>query len=164
VTTPGAGIGQPGRKERPDRAERPDRVIQRGRSKAYRPLTPDVRRRALEAGIAAFEAGEFFEAHELLEPAWMGTADPSERDLYQGLIKLAAGYVHAVRGNPLGVANNLRGARERLAAVVDAGGPDGGLDLPALVADIDGALAVVATIPPDAPAPLRLVAPTLRRR
>jgi hypothetical protein len=152
VTTSGTTVG------------RPDRVVQRGRSKAYRPLTPAARRRAFEAGLAAYDAGDYFEAHELLEPAWMGTADPSERDLYQGLIKLAAGYVHAVRGNPLGVANNLTGARERLAAVVEAGGPDGGLDLPVLIADIDRALAAVAGFPADARAPLPLPAPALRRR
>jgi predicted metal-dependent hydrolase len=146
------------------RTDRPDRVVQRGRSKAYRPLTADARRRALRDGLAAYERGDYFEAHERLEPAWMGTADPAERDLYQGLIKLAAGYVHAVRGNPLGVANNLAGARERLAAVVEAGGPDGGLDLPAFVADIDAALEAIASLPADAGAPLPLAAPTLHRR
>jgi len=30
----------------------------------------------------------------------------AEKALYQGLIKLAAGYVHAVRGNPIGVTRN----------------------------------------------------------
>ena len=76
----------------------------------------------------------------------MGTDDPVERDLHQGLIKLAAGYVHAVRGNPEGMLKNLRGARERLEAVAIAGAsglaiaalPGGGqLDVPALVTAID---------------------------
>src|SRR5215210_4003995 len=98
-------------------------VIQGGRAKAYRPLPEARRRAAFLAGVAAYERGDFFEAHELLEPAWMGTDDPLERDLHQGLIKLAAGYVHAVRGNPEGMLKNLRGARERLAAVVTAGLP-----------------------------------------
>ena len=66
----------------------------------------------------------------------MGSSDPAERDLYQGLIKLAAAFVHDVRGNPLGVAKNLRGARERLADAL-APGRDSGLDMPALVAAID---------------------------
>ena len=43
----------------------------------------------------------------------MGTADIGERELYQGLIKVAAGFVHAVRGNPPGIARNLEGARDR---------------------------------------------------
>ncbi len=127
-------------------------VLQGGRAKAYRPLAQPARRTAFLAGIAAYRRGEFFEAHELLEPAWMGTRDAAERDLHQGLIKLAAGYVHAVRGNPQGMMKNLRGARERLAAVVAAGlppiamplngSPD--LDLPALVASIDRRLADLA--------------------
>jgi hypothetical protein len=118
-----------------------------GRAKAYRPLPPAERAAATAAGIAAFERGDFFEAHELLEPAWMGTDDPTERSFHQGLIKLAAAYVHAVRGNPLGVAKNLDGARAHLAdAAADAvrdpaeagdRAPSAGLDLPALIAEID---------------------------
>ena len=46
----------------------------------------------------------------------MGTADLAERALIQGLIKVAAADVHAVRGNPAGVRRNLEGARERLDA------------------------------------------------
>jgi hypothetical protein len=125
------------------RAEVRRTVLQGGRAKAYRPLAEAERRSAFLAGVAAYERGDFFEAHELLEPAWMGTDDPVERDLYQGLIKLAAGYVHAVRGNPEGMLKNLRGARERLAAV-GTGAPTIGLlpsgtplDVPALVVAID---------------------------
>jgi hypothetical protein len=120
-------------------------VLQGGRAKAYRPLSEADRRRAFLAGVAAYERGDFFLAHELLEPAWMGTDDPVERDLHQGLIKLAAGYVHAVRGNPEGMLKNLRGARERLGAVSAAAAPPaiaslpggGALDVAALVAAID---------------------------
>ena len=88
-----------------------------GRAKALRPIPPPRRIAALDAGLDAFVAGEYFEAHELLEPAWMGTRDPVERDLYQGLIELAAAGVHAWRRNPEGVRKNLEGARLRLAAV-----------------------------------------------
>jgi DUF309 family protein family protein len=119
-------------------------VVQGGRAKAYRPLAEADRRTAFLAGLAAYERGDFFEAHELLEPAWMGTDDPVERDLHQGLIKLAAGYVHAVRGNPEGMLKNLRGARERLEAVTTAAPPaiaslpsGAQLDVTALVAAID---------------------------
>ena len=91
-----------------------------GRAKALRPIPPRRRIAALDAGLSAFAAGEYFEAHELLEPAWMGTRDPVERDLYQGLIKLAAAGVHAWRRNPQGVRKNLEGARLRLAAVASA--------------------------------------------
>jgi uncharacterized protein len=133
---------------------RPATVLQDGRAKAYRPLPSAVRGHALEAGIAAYEQGDFFAAHELLEPAWMGTDDIPERDLYQGLIKLAAAYVHGVRGNPIGIERNLRGARARLSAAAAAGGRDGGLDLGRLVADIDRRLATGADTIADEPPPL----------
>lgn len=86
-----------------------------GRAKAYRPLPEADRTRAMAAGLAAYRAGDFFEAHELWEPAWMGTDVPADRSFLQGLIKLAAAYVHDVRGNPAGIARNLEGARARLA-------------------------------------------------
>ena len=44
----------------------------------------------------------------------MGTDDRAERALLQGLIKVAAAYVHDVRGNPAGIARNLEGARALL--------------------------------------------------
>lgn len=114
----------------------------RGRAKAYRPMAPELRAEALDAFVAAYAAGEFFEAHELLEPAWMGSPDPDERELFQGLIKLAAAFVHAQRGNPAGIAKNLRGARERL-----AGAPPGEsrFDVPALIAAADDRLARLAS-------------------
>ena len=91
-------------------------VLQGGRAKAYRPLPVAARADAVRAGLAAYERGDVFLAHELLEPAWMGTADIAERELVQGLIKLAAGFVHAARGNPTGVTKNLVGARDHLVA------------------------------------------------
>jgi predicted metal-dependent hydrolase len=126
-------------------------VLQGGRRKAFRPLPRRERNRALAAGLDAYRRGDFFLAHEILEPAWMGTDDPLERELHQGLIKLAAAYVHGARGNPVGLRKNLVGARERLAAVVDGSGPTGGLDLAALLAAIDERLARSADAsPPDA--------------
>jgi uncharacterized protein len=125
-------------------------ILQNGRAKAYRPLPAAERRRAFEEALAAYERGDFFEAHELLEPAWMGTDDPAERDLHQGLIKLAAAFVHGVRGNPAGIAKNLAGARERLAGAAGSEPGDGsGIDLVALIAAIDDRLATLATAPDD---------------
>ena len=118
-------------------------VLQGGREKAFRPLPASDRRRAFEAGVEAYERGDFFEAHEILEPAWMGTADIGERELYQGLIKVAAGFVHAVRGNPPGIARNLQGARVLLIGARGAG-VDGGLDLDDLIGAIDDRLARIA--------------------
>jgi len=130
---------------------RPSTVLQGGRLKAYRPIPAADRRRAFEAGVAAYDRGDFFEAHELLEPAWMGTDEPAERDLLQGLIKLAAAFVHGVRGNPLGIARNLTGARERLAAAVGSpAAAASGIDVATLVAAIDERLARLTRNPTDA--------------
>jgi predicted metal-dependent hydrolase len=122
-------------------------VLQGDRAKAYRPLARAKRDAALTSALAAYERGDYFLAHELLEPAWMGTADIAERELHQGLIKLAAAYVHGVRGNPAGIAKNLAGARQRLTTALELGGADGGLDLAALIAAIDARLAALADRP-----------------
>jgi hypothetical protein len=141
-----------------------------GRAKAYRPLPADVRAAAVRDGLDAYDRGDYFEAHELLEPAWMGSADPAERSVLQGLIKLAAAYVHEVRGNPPGIEKNLVGARERLAdGVVGGAGPGSGgagadgagadgldVDVPALILEIDLRLADLAAHPdgPTLPPPI----------
>ena len=110
---------------------------------------------AVIAGMRAYDSGDFFEAHELMEPAWMGTDDPAERELIQGLIKVAAADVHGVRGNPRGVARNLEGARDRLRRV-----PDGNaiaelqFDLPGLLDAIDRRLAELAADRPTDPIPV----------
>jgi predicted metal-dependent hydrolase len=103
----------------------------------------------VEAGLTAYGRGDFFEAHELLEPAWMGTPDLPERALLQGLIKVAAAYVHDVRGNPPGIVRNLTGAR----ALLDEARTTGpvvnvaGVDLDALIAAVDLRLADLAAHP-----------------
>lgn len=130
-----------------------------GRAKAYRPLPEADRAAALRAGLEAYDRGDYFEAHELLEPAWMGTDDLAERALLQGLIKLAAAYVHGVRGNPPGIARNLEGARERLAEAHVDGRHTAGLDLAALLAGIDERLVQLA----DDPARDPLDPPVLQR-
>lgn len=134
----------------PAPASRPDRIRQGDREKAYRPLPLDVRRSAFDEGLAAYDRGDFFAAHEALEPAWMGSDDLQERALHQGLIKVAAAYVHAVRHNPAGIAKNLSGARLHLA---QSGGAAAtwGVDVATLLADIDARLAkpALATTPPE---------------
>jgi predicted metal-dependent hydrolase len=146
VTTPGpAATG----------TERRTVVDADGRAKAYRPLPAADRTAAVIAGMHAYDSGDYFEAHELMEPAWMGTDDPAERELIQGLIKLAAADVHGVRGNPRGVARNLEGARDRLRRVPD-GDAIAGLrfDLPELLDSIDRRLAALAAERPTDPIPV----------
>jgi predicted metal-dependent hydrolase len=133
-------------------------VDPRGRAKAFRPLPLPEREAALARGLDAYARGAFYLAHEELEPAWMAADDPAERELLAGLIKLAAAGVHAARGNPAGVATNLRGSQERLARA-QAAGVDAGLDLPALLRDVDAFLADAATIAPAGAARDRLPDP-----
>ena len=132
-------------------AERRTVIDADGRAKAYRPVAPRERTAAVIAGLHAYAAGEFFEAHELMEPAWMGTDDPAERDLIQGLIKVAAADVHGVRGNPRGVARNLEGARDRLRRVPDGHAiPELEVDLPDLLTAVDRRLErLAANLPTD---------------
>jgi len=111
-----------------------------GRAKAYRPLPDEARIAAIVAGLQAYGSGDFFEAHELMEPAWMGTADPAERNLIQGLIKVAAADVHAVRGNPAGVRRNLEGARDRLRSGATGSITGVDVDVEALIDAIDARL------------------------
>ena len=120
-----------------------------GRAKAYRPLPAATRAAAVEAGLAAYDRGDFFDAHEELEPAWMGTNVPADRALLQGLIKVAAAYVHGDRGNPAGIVRNLEGARVLLEQAREGEPSDEvpGLDVAALIEAIDARLADLAAHP-----------------
>jgi uncharacterized protein len=55
----------------------------------------------LEAGIELFNAGRYFEAHEVLEQAWLAEHGPV-RLLYQGVLQVGVGLHHARRGNRRG--------------------------------------------------------------
>ena len=111
----------------------PPGVVRQGdRDKAWRPLPLERDASRVRDGLAAYARGDFFAAHEALEPAWMGTDDLAERALHQGLIKVAAAYVHAVRRNPAGIAKNLTGARGHLADAVAAAAAPGAWTWPTL--------------------------------
>jgi predicted metal-dependent hydrolase len=51
-----------------------------------------------QKGIALFNAGAYFEAHEELELAWNADAGPG-RELYRGILQVAVAYLHLTRGN-----------------------------------------------------------------
>ncbi len=44
-------------------------------------------------GIQLFNAGEYFECHEVLEEIWMAERDPI-RYLYQGILQIGVGFHH----------------------------------------------------------------------
>lgn len=61
----------------------------------------------LVLGAALFNAGLYFETHELLETTWRATEGP-ERDFYHGVVQAAAAFYHWEK-------QNLHGARTLLA-------------------------------------------------
>ncbi len=123
-------------------SDRPRTIRENGRAKAWRPLPEVARRAALAEALAAYGRGDYFLAHELLEPAWMGADDPSERALHSGIIKLAAAFVHGTRGNAEGVLKNLAGAGDRLRDGAPAG-PAFDIDVPAVLQQLDACRAAV---------------------
>lgn len=80
--------------------------------------------------IRRFNAGSHWHAHEVLEDLWRDTGDPERRLFFQGVIQLAAAFVHAERGNMRGVRRLLAKAGAKLAAVPS---PYLALDLAALL-------------------------------
>lgn len=66
------------------------------------------------AGIALFNAGKFWHAHEEWEQAWLAAADPQIKLFYKGIIQTAAALVHWQKGNPKGLHLNWTKARAKL--------------------------------------------------
>jgi len=64
----------------------------------------------LEAFVARFNAGGFWESHEILEGAWRENGSA----FYQGLILFASAFVHVRRANQHGVRAQLVKAEARL--------------------------------------------------
>ncbi|RDI95613.1 DUF309 domain-containing protein [Meiothermus sp. QL-1] len=69
--------------------------------------TPEV-----QAALALWRKGQFWEVHEVLEPLWQRLAGPG-RELVQGLILLAAA-LHKAKTNPRGGWRNFSKALARL--------------------------------------------------
>ncbi|MGI8424644.1 MAG: DUF309 domain-containing protein [Chloroflexota bacterium] len=89
------------------------------------PLPPSRRTRALAVkhitvprnlrqACDEFNGGRFFECHETLEEIWQEEQGPV-RDLYKGLIQVAAAFVHVTRNNFIGADRLLRTGQAYLA-------------------------------------------------
>jgi predicted metal-dependent hydrolase len=79
-------------------------------------LTPEElagRLDELYRALDEFNDGYYFEAHETLEDLWLVTPLP-ERTLFQGIIQLAAAYVHLARGEVSGAIKLLDAAVAKL--------------------------------------------------
>ena len=102
------------------------------------PIVADAwsRSPAYLTGIALFNDGYYWEAHEVWEGLWHahGRRGPTA-DLLKALIKLAAAGVKVREGQPAGVTTHAGRASALIAAVAEAVGPSLlGLDLPKLAA------------------------------
>jgi hypothetical protein len=75
----------------------------RGRTE---PLDPAEAERLFREGVALFNGARYWHAHEAWETLWRAAPD-DERDFYQGLIKVAAGFLHLSRRNRRGAKNKL---------------------------------------------------------
>lgn len=60
--------------------------------------------------VRLFNAGQYWESHEVLEAPWRARRS----DFYQGLIIYASAFVHAQRGNPTGVCKQLMKVQRKL--------------------------------------------------
>ncbi|MFN7993397.1 MAG: DUF309 domain-containing protein [Bryobacteraceae bacterium] len=82
-------------------------------------------------GIALYQSGHFFEAHEVLEELWTPMRGPN-RLFLQALIHFAVAFYHLERRNPLGAQRQLRKGLRKL----DGYSPHfQGLDTASLVRD-----------------------------
>ena len=76
----------------------------------------------IDEGVALYNAGRFWEAHEAFEAVWRGAGE-AERPLWQGLIQAAAALLHQSRGNAHGVAVVGGAAVEKLRRPAPPGFP-----------------------------------------
>jgi hypothetical protein len=76
--------------------------------------TPTALRGALAKSALLFDAGLFFEVHEVLEAEWIALAEP-ERSAVQGLIQIAVALHHLAHANPRGATALFAAGRGRLA-------------------------------------------------
>ncbi len=103
-------------------------------------------------GIACFNRGEYFAAHEVWEDLWNASSQPVRR-FYQGLIQAAVALHHANHANPRGAWKLYH----RCSRVMAAYRPNYlGLDLDQFLDEVHGYLHTVACVDqPVTPDPVR---------
>lgn len=69
-------------------------------------------------GVALFNAGEYFRAHEVWEELWLASSG-KDKVFLQGLIQSAAAFHHHNRGNFPGAASLLKGGCAKLGELPD---------------------------------------------
>ncbi len=69
----------------------------------------------LVKGIEEFNQGLYFECHETLEEIWLEDHG-EDREFYQGIIQIAAGYFKWEQGVPMGAIKLMRSGLEKISA------------------------------------------------
>jgi uncharacterized protein len=108
---------------------------------------PELRARLGEfyQALEEFNDGWYFESHETLEDLWMVTPPP-ERTLFQGVIQLAAAFVHFARREYPGIIKLLNLSIEKLRQFE----PEAfGVDIRGLVAEMERARDEIAALGPE---------------
>jgi uncharacterized protein len=75
--------------------------------------TAPERQATFRRGVAQFNAGHFFDAHETWEEIWLQSLEP-EKTFLQGIIQIAAAFHHYTRGNARGARSLLTAGLRRL--------------------------------------------------
>lgn len=114
-------------------------------------------------GVAAYQRGDYYEAHEHWELLWRDEPDGPRRSFLQGLIQVAAAlHKLSVMKSPTGAVRLFQKAREHLCQAPQS---MAGVDVKAVIAGIDRALVALpqreiertdidpAWLPPLGPAP-----------
>jgi predicted metal-dependent hydrolase len=94
----------------------------------------------LAEGIALFNSGRYWDAHEVWEREWMPDRKGAEGGFYKGLIQVAAGCLHYTRHNRRGAINKWRSGAGYLRPYLPA---HRGVRLAPLVRSVDGFLATM---------------------
>jgi hypothetical protein len=99
-------------------------------------LSAARRAQLLRRGAALFHGGRRFLAHECWEEIWRST-DPEPRQLFQGLVQVAAAFHHLEQRGRADVARRvLARARRRLEGVDPVAAAAEGVELPGLLRDL----------------------------
>src|SRR5690349_10292156 len=99
----------------------------------------------LVRAVEQFNAGQYWETHETLEELWRHEEDPV-RSLYQGILLVAVGLHHLLRGNYHGATAKLGAGLERLVPYAPV---CQGVDVAGLMADARRCLVTVREAGPQ---------------
>lgn len=96
-------------------------------------------------GLEEFNRGDYYEAHEFLEEAWMED-ESFGRNLYQGVLQVGVAYYHILRGNYKGAAKLFLRLRQWLDPLPDT---CRGVDVARLRKDAEKVHAELLALGPD---------------